>query len=68
MDKYLYYIKNTTFIWNGFKVSGYFLSLDEAKEAMKSCRDNGKKLGTGTIYKVAIGVLNPKEYIVYRKG
>lgn len=67
MDKYLYYIKNTTFIWNGYKVSGYFFTLEAAEEAMKSCRDHGRELGTGTIYKVALGVLNPKEYIVYRK-
>lgn len=67
MNRFIYYIKNTTSIWNGFKVSGYFLALPQAKEALNTCQDHGKELGTGTIYEVTLGVVNPTERIVYKR-
>jgi hypothetical protein len=63
--KGIYYIENTI---NEFasSIQGYFTSLDDAMEALKSCSDWYRSEGTGEIYFTEFG-LNGKTTLVYKK-
>lgn len=63
MEKGIYYIKNTVDEWNS-RISGFFPTLDEAKEALKKCNDWYRSAGTGKIYFCEFG-LGSKEKLVY---
>lgn len=64
MEK-LYYIENTVDEWHT-KISGYFATLDNAKEALKDCFDWYRPHGTGRIYEVELG-LGHQPKLVYQK-
>lgn len=62
--KGLFYIENTINEIHSNR-SGYFKTLDEAKEALKECCDWFRPKGTGRIYYVEFG-LNKKRTLVYK--
>ena len=63
MDK-IYYIENTIDEIHT-KITGYFKSFDEAKEALKECSNWYRPEGTGSIYEVEFGLGNrPKRVYV----
>lgn len=59
----IYYIENTVDEWHT-EISGYFATLDKAKEALKDCRDWYRPQGTGRIYEVGFG-LGKRPKLVY---
>ena len=61
----IYYIENTVDERKS-SISGYFESLDEAKEALKECSDWFRPKGTGCIYFKKFG-LNQNRQLVYKK-
>ena len=62
--KGFYYIENTCDEWHTF-VSGYFETLEAAKEALKECNDWWRPNGTGRIYYQEFG-LNKRPEQVYQ--
>lgn len=59
MDR-IFYIKNTIDEWHT-SISGYFKTLDDAKEGLKDCADWFRPKGTGKIYSIGFGLdKNPK--------
>lgn len=62
----IYYIENTTDERRS-SISGYFESLDEAKEALKECSDWFCPKGTGRIYFEKFG-LNQNSQLVYENS
>lgn len=61
----IYYIENTV-DERSSRISGYFESLDEAKEALKECSDWFCSKGTGCIYFKKFG-LKQERQLVYEK-
>jgi hypothetical protein len=63
--KGIYFIENTVDEWHT-RIAGYFLSLEEAKEALKECSDWYRSKGTGTIYfkEFGLGKTTKKVYQV----
>lgn len=61
----IYYIENSI-NERHTTVSGYFMSLDEAKEALKQCSDWYRDYGTGRIYKIHTG-LNRRPELIFEK-
>jgi len=55
MKKGIYFIENTIDEYRS-KISGYFLTEDEAKDALKDCADWFRPNGTGTIYFQEFGI------------
>lgn len=64
--KGIYYIENSI---NEFasSIQGYFTSLDDAMEALKSCSDWYRPKGTGKIYFTEFG-LKGKTTLVYKNS
>ena len=62
----IYYIENTI-DERSSRISGYFESLDEAKEALKECSDWFCPKGTGRIYFKKFG-LNQNRQLVYENN
>lgn len=60
----VYYIKNTISEFSS-ECRGYFKTFDEAKEALKKCRDWYRQEGTGRIYWVEFG-LNKRPKLMYK--
>ena len=54
MDR-IFYIENTIDEWRR-GISGYFPTLDAAKEGLKDCADWYRPNGTGKIYSIGFGV------------
>ena len=61
----IYYILNTT---NEYctHITGYFSSLDKAKEALKQCCDWYRSYGTGRIYEIELDSLSSIPKLVYK--
>lgn len=63
----VYYIKNTVDEFQFHEnIKGYFNTLDDAKKALKTCRDSYRPYGTGRIYWIDFG-LNKKPTLIYEK-
>lgn len=60
----IYYIENTIDEYRSV-ISGYFKTLNEAEESIKTCSDWYRSNGTGTIYFVEFG-LNTKPKLIKR--
>lgn len=60
----VYYIKNTVSEMHQ-DITGYFKTLDEAKNALNKCRDWYRPKGTGRIYLVEFG-LNKQPKLMYK--
>jgi hypothetical protein len=63
MDR-IYYIENIVNEYNT-RISGYFPTLDVAKEALKECSDWFLPNGTGEIYSIGFG-LDAKPVLEFR--
>ncbi len=61
----IYYIENSI-NEKETKISGYFSSLEEAKEALKECNDWYRDHGMGRIYKIHTG-LGKRSELVFEK-
>lgn len=61
----IYYIVNTI-NERDTQVSGYFTSLEDAKETLKECNDWYRDHGTGRIYKIHTG-LGRRPELVFEK-
>lgn len=59
----IFYIENTVDEYRT-AISGYFTSLDDAKDALKDCADWWRPNGTGRIYFREFG-LNKNRVLVY---
>lgn len=60
----IYYIENTVSEFRT-SISGYFKTLDAAKEALKKCSNWYRPEGTGSIYFKKFG-LNQSRQLVYK--
>lgn len=60
----VYYIKNTVSETRQ-DITGYFQTLDEAKNALKKCSDWYRPRGTGRIYWIEFG-LNKRAKLMYK--
>lgn len=66
-SKGFYFIKNTVDEWHSDE-TGYFKTLEEAKEALKSCSDWWCPEGTGRIYFRAYGLNQSSKFICRGNG
>lgn len=62
--KGIYYIENTINEF-GSIITGYFSTIEDAKEALKECSDWFKPKGTGEIYFKEFGLNKPSK-LVYK--
>ncbi|MGN0004567.1 MAG: hypothetical protein ACI37Z_01120 [Candidatus Gastranaerophilaceae bacterium] len=60
----IFYILNTTGE-RSRQISGYFSTLEKAKQALKACSDWYRENGTGKIYSINIDELEPVPELIY---
>ena len=67
MEKqYIYYIENTVNEQGRREITGYFSTLQKAKETLKHCSDWYRSMNTGCIYRAELDSVGSSE-LVYKK-